>query len=335
MIGEKNMEKILSISVAAYNVEQFIVQNIESFLGTSVSSKIEVLIIDDGSKDCTAQIVKEYEMKYPEIIKLIHQENSGPGSTVNNGIQHANGKYFRMVDGDDWVNTNDLENYIHFLENNDVDVVYTDYYMVDNNTNEKVLQHLSYSKKNCVLNYDDVCDQIDVEMHNVTYKTTILQKNSIVLDNCFYTDLEYLLLPVKYLKTIAVLDCAIYMYRVSLSTQSININSMIKNKKMHEKVLQRLISDYSNSVSKGLLSKSQKQFIKNRIVKMAGTHLSIILAQKASRDTKNELLQFANYLKLTNVDVFNQFMKFRTMKILKATRYLTFKIISDFHRKKQ
>ena len=115
MIGEKNMEKILSISVAAYNVEQFIVQNIESFLGTSVSSKIEVLIIDDGSKDCTAQIVKEYEMKYPEIIKLIHQENSGPGSTVNNGIQHANGKYFRMVDGDDWVNTNDLENYIHFL----------------------------------------------------------------------------------------------------------------------------------------------------------------------------------------------------------------------------
>lgn len=328
------MEKILSVSVAAYNVEQFIIQNMRSFLGTSVSSKIEVLIIDDGSKDNTAKIVKEYQEKYPDIIKLIKQKNAGPGSTVNTGIRNASGKYFRMVDGDDWVNTDDLCKYINFLENHDADVVYTDYYMVDNDTEEKLLQHISFGNKNKVLNYDDVCEDIDVEMHNVTYKTSILQKNNILLDNCFYTDTEYLLLPVKYLKTIAILDCAIYMYRISLSTQSMNINSLIRNKKMHELVLFHLIDDYSNNLVEGKLSAKQQNFIKNRIVKMTGTHLSIILAQKPTKITKKELKDFEDYLKIKDGGIYKQFTNFKTMRLLKKSNYVLFGIVAYLHRLK-
>ena len=83
------MNKVLSVSVAAYNVEQFIEKNIKSFIESESREKIEVLIVDDGSKDKTPEIVQEYEEKYPGIIKLIKQKNAGPGSTVNTGIKYA------------------------------------------------------------------------------------------------------------------------------------------------------------------------------------------------------------------------------------------------------
>ncbi|MCI9365782.1 MAG: glycosyltransferase family 2 protein [Clostridia bacterium] len=78
------MSKILSVSVAAYNVEKFIEKNLDSFVNSEVRDKVEVLVIDDGSKDKTAEIVSVYENKYPGSIRLIKQSNAGPGSTVNN-----------------------------------------------------------------------------------------------------------------------------------------------------------------------------------------------------------------------------------------------------------
>ncbi len=83
------MEKILSVSVAAYNVQEFIRTNLDSFVNSEVREDIEVLVTDDGSKDETPNIVSEYETKYPGVVKLIKQKNAGPGSTVNSGINHA------------------------------------------------------------------------------------------------------------------------------------------------------------------------------------------------------------------------------------------------------
>ena len=118
------MQKVLSVSVAAYNVEKFIEQCLDSCMefkaavdsGVVITAKrggrvehVEadkiVIVTDDGSKDRTSEIVSAYEKKYPGTFRLISQKNAGPGSTVNSGIKHATGKYFRMVDGDDWVNT--------------------------------------------------------------------------------------------------------------------------------------------------------------------------------------------------------------------------------------
>jgi len=86
------MEKILSVSVAAYNVEKFIEKNLDSFVDSEAKEDIEILVTDDGSKDETTNIVKKYETKYPGVVRLIQQKNAGPGSTVNSGIKHATGK---------------------------------------------------------------------------------------------------------------------------------------------------------------------------------------------------------------------------------------------------
>ena len=111
------MQKVLSISVAAYNVEKFIEQCLDSFIDPAILDRVEVLVTDDGSKDRTPEIVSAYEKKYPGTFRLISQKNAGPGSTVNSGIKHATGKYFRMVDGDDWVNTAQMGAFLDILEN--------------------------------------------------------------------------------------------------------------------------------------------------------------------------------------------------------------------------
>lgn len=329
------MEKVLSVSVASYNVEQFIKQNMDSFVEMECSSKIELLIIDDGSKDRTAEIAREYEAKYPDTVKLVQQENAGPGATVNIGLRNATGKYFRMVDGDDWVNKADMNRYIEFLEHNDVDVVYTDYCLVDNDTGEEVPQHLNFDKKNEILPYDEACGKLDVVMHNVTYKTSILKEHGFVMDNGFYTDIEYLLYPVKHLQTICVLDCMIYMYRVALATQSVNINSFIRNKHMHKAVVEHVTEDYVAALAAGLLTPAKKKMIQSRIHMICGTQLSIILGQKASKETLQQLKDFETWLKGQDAELYRMFTEYRTMKVLKGTGYASFGLVSWLHRKKE
>lgn len=80
------MQKVLSVSVAAYNVENFIVQCLDSFVDTEILDQIEVLVTDDGSTDSTREIVKKYQEQYPQTFRLICQKNAGPGSTVNSRI---------------------------------------------------------------------------------------------------------------------------------------------------------------------------------------------------------------------------------------------------------
>ena len=95
--------KLLSIIIPCYNSENYMKYCIESLLPGG--DDVEILIINDGSKDKTAEIAEEYANKYPSIIKAIHQENGGHGETINTGLKNATGLYLKVVDSDDWVDT--------------------------------------------------------------------------------------------------------------------------------------------------------------------------------------------------------------------------------------
>lgn len=326
------MKKILSVSVAAYNVEKFIEKNLDSFVDSEIKEDIEVLVTDDGSKDGTTDIVKKYETKYQGVVRLIQQKNAGPGSTVNSGIKHATGKYFRMVDGDDWVDTKNLKKYIEFLKNNDVDMVVTHFTSVDNDTMEEVQNIVSGKEYNKILNFEEQCLDLSLEMHNVTYKTKILKENNIVLDNGFYTDVEYLLLPLPYVKTIAFLDTNIYMYRISLATQSMSAASMQKNIEMHELVLKRLINYYEETKKNNNCTENHLKHMSRRIANMAGTHLAILLSFEVDKKHKEELKELFRYVKDSSKDIYNEYAKKKTVKVLNYTKFITYPVISKMYK---
>ena len=118
-----------------------------------------------------------------------------------------------MVDGDDWVNSEAMPSYISYLENHDVDMICTHFCCVDDKTGEQKNQVMSAVKYNEIVSFDSVANKLNLEMHNTTFKTDKVK--DIVLDNGFYTDVEYLLLPTDKIQTFVALDLIIYMYRTS------------------------------------------------------------------------------------------------------------------------
>ena len=134
------MDKLLTIVIPAYNVEDYIERCLDSFIDKELLEMVEILVIDDGGKDKTLKIVKEkYANKYKEVIIPIHKENGGHGSVINYGIENAKGKYFKVVDGDDWINAKELISVLKRIKNEDVDVVFSNYikeYKYDNKQKE-------------------------------------------------------------------------------------------------------------------------------------------------------------------------------------------------------
>lgn len=328
------MKKILSVSVAAYNLESMIRQCLDSFIRPEILEKVEVLVTDDGSKDQTREIVAAYEKKYPGSFKLIVQKNAGPGSTVNSGLAHATGKYFRMVDGDDWVNANEMEAYLTYLEEHDTDMVCTSYCCVDHETGEKRLEMLKTDMMDREIQFEQVAKDLFLAMHNVTYKTSILKENGIRLDNGFYTDLEYLLFPTPYIHTVAFLSQTIYMYRVSLSTQSMSIKSLQKNVQMHRNVLEHLLREYEAYHMSAHWNASIGSYYCKRIAATVGTQLSIYLSFKDTKTYKKITKAMVEELKREHNTVYREIMKLKTFQVLVYTGFFSYGLVSSMHRKK-
>ena len=106
--------KLLTVTIPCYNSQEYMEHAIQTAL--TGGEAIEILIVDDGSSDNTLSIAKEYEKKYPTIIRAIHKENGGHGSAVNTGIQNANGLFFKVLDSDDWFDEASLKKILHFTQ---------------------------------------------------------------------------------------------------------------------------------------------------------------------------------------------------------------------------
>ena len=120
--------KLLTVSIAAYHVEDYLRETLDSFLIPEVTDQLEVLIVNDGSGEGVNEIAREYEANYPDVFRLIDKENGGHGSTVNRGIEEAAGKYFKTVDGDDYVSAEGLKELLSYLQTAEADLVVNDYH---------------------------------------------------------------------------------------------------------------------------------------------------------------------------------------------------------------
>ena len=230
-----------------------------------------------------------------------------------------------MVDGDDWVNTNNLDELILELQEVDSDIIITNYDEYDD-VNKKIIKTVTYPyeyrKK---YNFKEVSRTLSLSMHATIFKTEILKKNNIILDNCFYTDVEFVLLPIPYVKYFYYFNKSIYVYRVGREGQSVNLKSMQKNIAMHELVFNRLIDYYE--LEKTLVDKNVSYFMANRLYEMAWTHIVILLSYQ-DKQHLNALKAFIKNIKDEHVDIYKILSKKVKFKILTMFNYMFSSIIS-------
>lgn len=288
------MEKLLTISVAAYNAEKWLNRCLDSFLITDIVDNLDVIIVNDGSKDKTAEVAAYYVNRYPATFRVLNKENGGHGSTVNAAIQIADGKYFRIVDADDWVERDGLSKLIDVLKHQAVDAVLSPFYRV--NLNDKLKEIVTYVKpnsnlRNRVLDVNQLGPIYGLSMHAMTFRTAILQDNFIPLDeHCFYVDAEYMVYYLRHVQSIYLTDFPIYDYLIGTEEQSVNMRNMVKRRDQHQLVCNRLLSLYADPLC-------QKQVILDIIGGCVHTNYLILMNIEDVRQSKAEFRRFDKGLK--------------------------------------
>lgn len=241
--------KILSLIVPTYNAEKYLDKGLSSFLikDDRLLDKLEVLIVNDGSSDKSAEIAQKYVGRYPNIFRLVNKKNGGHGSGINVGANEAAGKYFKVIDADDWVLTDELAELIVKLEQVDDDVIVTPYQRFDIGTGmtEDLISKpeffdVSYSLSE-VMNQWLQCHP-DLHFWGITYKTSFYQQlNYQVLEGVFYEDQEYSTIPLCYAKNIRFLNNLIYIYRIGDVNQSVFGDTQVKRHAHLEAVICRML----------------------------------------------------------------------------------------------
>lgn len=275
--------KLLSISVAAYNVEKYLKKTLDSFLiSDDVLKKIQVIVVNDGSTDKTKELAKEYVSKYPHTFKLIDKENGGYGSTINASLAVAEGRYFKTVDGDDWVDGKGLELFLNKIEDSDVDLIVSKFSTVSdyNGKIEQITNGLSYdNQRRC---FDDFLKQNSppfFTMHALTYKTELLKGiNLRITENCFYTDKEYVMKSIPYVKTVMLVDTNVYMYRVGREGQSISLRSRMKHMDQAIYVNIGKCALMQNIILDNSISENKKQYLSDAIIHDVAIQYYFLLA---------------------------------------------------------
>ena len=253
---EANMNKVLTVVIPSYNVEAYLADTLESFISEEIMEDVEVLIVNDGSKDSTPEIAEQFEQRYPQTFRLINKENGGHGSTINRGIEEAKGAYFKVVDGDDWVDTEDFTEMVKRLRNETADYVVTKYYKINDKTKEKTVEAFPYFEEHPSCTFDECAGQSEIPMHALVIRTAILQEHHIRLDeHCFYVDNEYITFPVPYVEKVQYYDLTVYMYRLAVATQSVSMQGFQKHLPDHVKVTLRLV-DFAEAYRKRVKEKA-------------------------------------------------------------------------------
>lgn len=319
------MDKILSVSIASYNVEKFLDQTLESCLVPEIMDKLEVIIVNDGSKDGTAGIAGKYVDMAPGTFVLINKENGGYGSTVNAGIKAATGKYFRLLDGDDWFDKDGLREFIGILEEADEDMIIARFRRVFETDG-----HTEESDQGAKIpfvtgTFDELPDDAWFTMHSITYRTKLLKENNVTLtEHCFYTDQEYDLLPLRWVNTVRVAPVTVYCYRIGRGEQSISLSGLEKHYNEQTIVLKRLYNVYSDVFKR---ETKKDNYIYKYFGKRTRFQVRTYLIISKSKQHKKDLIDFVEYLKSEQPEIYKRLLLRKSFKLLVWTNYAAYGVL--------
>lgn len=232
--------KLITFTVPCYNSEAYMERCIDSLL--TAGERAEILIVNDGSTDRTGEIAARYEAQYPDICRVLTQENGGHGAGINHGLREARGFYFKVVDSDDWLDEDGLRRVMRLLEDLEpqggVDLFVTNY--VYDNTDPRLTKHIHYKN---VFPQERVCSWGDTGffrpwqylcMHASTHRTQLLRDINMELpEHMFYEDNLFSYLPLPYVRKLCYLNADLYHYLIGREGQSVE-EDILKQRCSHQ-----------------------------------------------------------------------------------------------------
>ncbi len=293
--------KLLSVAVPCYNSAAYMSRAIETLL--SGGDNMEIIIVDDGSKDDTEKIGLDYQEKYPDIVRVISQENGGHGEAVNTGLANATGLYFKVVDSDDWVNEKALEEVINKLkeliaDGNSPDLFLANYvYEKVGAKRKKVINYNWALPKNKIFTWDEIMhfrQSQNILMHSTIYRTKLLRDCGMKLPkHTFYVDNIFVYQPLPYVKTLYYMDENLYRYFIGREDQSVNEKVMISRIDQQIGVTRIMIESHN-------LSQVKCKKLRNYMIKYLSMMMlicSVFLIKEGSDESIAKKEELWNYLK--------------------------------------
>jgi glycosyltransferase involved in cell wall biosynthesis len=306
--------KLLTIAVPAYNAEKYLDKCLSSFISNInntvglVLDRLEIIIINDGSSDKTSEIAGKYTDMYPESFSLINKENDGHGSGINTAVKLASGKYFKTIDADDWILTENLPEFLSRLEKTEADVVLTHFHtvnMLDGSVNEFKTEGTELDKEYSFGKFWEAGKPARscLCFHGICYKTETYRKSGTVLtEKVFYEDQEYSTVPFKAIRNILPLDLFLYEYLLGNAEQSVSDINQVKRIDHMAKVLFAIYRQYDLNKN---MSQETKEYFFYKMAEMLLSYYSIMLIK--NRDKKNGRVAAKNMkclMKQTNRELY-------------------------------
>ncbi len=245
--------KLITFAVPCYNSASYMNKCIDTLLKAGPDA--EIILINDGSSDNTAAIADGYAAKYPEQIRVIHQENGGHGEGVNQGLRNATGLYYKVVDSDDWLDIpaldaamDKLREFAAMPEPLDLLICNYVYEHVEDNS-QKSMRYTNVFPQDKIFTWADThrfSPSQYLLMHSVIYRTQLLRDCHLELPkHTFYVDNLFVYQPLPFVKTMYYLNVDLYRYFIGRQDQSVNEQVMVKRVTQQVRVTRLMIQAHN------------------------------------------------------------------------------------------
>ncbi|MBQ3601820.1 MAG: glycosyltransferase family 2 protein [Lachnospiraceae bacterium] len=306
--------KILSVAIPCYNSEAYMERAIKSLLPGG--EDLEIIIVNDGSKDNTQKIAEEYEKKYPTIVRVVNQENGGHGEAVNAGLRHAKGLYYKVVDSDDWVEEQALYKIIdklkEFVESGEmIDMLISNYvYEKLELKKQKVIDYRSCLPVDKIFGWSEIGkfkSSQNILMHSVIYRTKMLRECGLQLPkHTFYVDNIFVYVPLPFVKKLYYMDVDFYRYYIGREDQSVNETVMMGRIDQQIRVTKIMID--SHDLTKVKCKQLRKYMVKYLVMMM--TVSSVFLVKLNTEESIAKREELWNYLKKKNERLYREMNRY-------------------------
>lgn len=322
--------KTLTISVAAFNVEVYLSKTLDSISACELLDEIEVIVVNDGSTDKTSDIAKKYVDAMPKSLVLINKENGGYGSTINVSLQCARGKYFRLIDGDDWVDTKQLDELVRRLKDCSADMIVTRYTKVHEDGDSETCSYpIAYDGQQ--VSFESVKFPVSMTMHALTFRTELLKNPPLnITEHCFYTDFEFMYKSIQRTQTVVAFDLSIYQYRIGREGQSVSLEGLRRNQDQHIAVTKRLIRLFERWDRDGTLTPRKRELFKLWCYSSITNRFIEFLKFGASRAMEQKLRLYDNDIKRLSPKMWQDSKKFGGLstKLLRRSGLILYRPLS-------